>query len=62
MAKNIGFSKRIAHSISKMLNEKYGDNLYVDAYPQKQLHWRKSPVDPGTYQWIVVVQKKPDAK
>lgn len=55
MSENIGWSKKRAEDFAKSCN-----TSEVDAYAQKEEHWPTSSNHfADTYQWIVVLQKKP---
>ena len=54
MAKNIGWSKKVAEKTAKS----YGES-YMDAYAQKEEHFNGHFGVESTYQWIVILQKKP---
>ena len=53
MSKNIGFSKKHASCLAKVMN-----TSECEAYYQKEEHWPSAK----TYQWIVVIQKRNSKK
>jgi len=54
--KNIGFSQRQAQQLAKGFNQKIVADC--EAYAQKEDHWLPYPNARGTYQWIVIIQKR----
>ena len=56
MTKNLGWTKKQAQEMAETF---LVEDKYLEAYAQKEEHFRSSgPTCDGNYQWIVVLQKK----